>query len=51
MSAIGRHLVEDRKTIRAYLAGERVAGVWARAKDPHLCHLVDAISSRWDRLP
>ncbi|WP_446740513.1 helix-turn-helix domain-containing protein [Nocardioides sp. T2.26MG-1] len=27
ISAIARHLGRDRKTIRAYLAGERVAGV------------------------
>src|SRR4051812_27040473 len=31
ISAIARHLGHDRKTIRAYLAGERVAGVRKRA--------------------
>ena len=31
ISAIARHLGRDRKTIRAYLAGERVAGVRARS--------------------
>ena len=30
ISAIARHLGRDRKTIRAYLAGDRVAGVRAR---------------------
>src|SRR3954464_2671952 len=35
ISAIARHLGKDRKTIRAYLAGERVAGVRARGEpDP-----------------
>ncbi|GHF77451.1 transcriptional regulator [Kitasatospora xanthocidica] len=33
ISAIARHLGRDRKTIRAYLAGERVAGVRAPALD------------------
>src|SRR5689334_16757075 len=31
ISAIARHLGHDRKTIRAYLSGERAAGVRARA--------------------
>jgi transposase len=30
ITAIAAHLGRDRKTIRAYLAGERVAGVRAR---------------------
>ena len=35
ISAIARHLGHDRKTIRAYLRGERVAGVRARSEpDP-----------------
>jgi transposase len=35
ISAIARHLGKDRKTIRAYLAGERVAGERARSEpDP-----------------
>ena len=35
ISAIARHLGHDRKTIRAYLTGERVAGRAARpAEDP-----------------
>jgi len=35
ITAIAAHLGRDRKTIRAYLAGERVAGVRARgAGDP-----------------
>src|SRR4051794_30439669 len=35
ISAIARHLGKDRKTIRAYLAGERVASVRARGEpDP-----------------
>jgi transposase len=31
ISAIARHLGRDRKTIRAYLAGDREAGVRARS--------------------
>ncbi|MFE7487322.1 hypothetical protein [Kitasatospora sp. NPDC057541] len=41
ISAIARHLGRDRKTVRAYLAGERVAGVRAPALDefvPFLPH-------------
>lgn len=37
ISAIARHLGRDRKTIRAYLNGERVAGARKRtAEDPFL---------------
>ena len=34
ISAIARHTGRDRKTVRAYLTGERVAGVRVRAVDP-----------------
>jgi transposase len=34
ISAIARHLGRDRKTIRAYLRGDREAGVRARTADP-----------------
>ncbi len=34
ISAIARHIGRDRKTVRAYLNGERTPGVRARAVDP-----------------
>ena len=35
ISAIARHLGRDRRTVRAYLSGERVPGRWRSAKpDP-----------------
>ena len=36
ISAIARHLGKDRKTIRAYLNGERTAGVRAPANTGNL---------------
>src|ERR671924_448052 len=35
ISAIARHLGRDRKTVRAYLSGERVPGVRRRAVADH----------------
>jgi transposase len=34
ISAIARHTGRDRKTVRAYLNGQRAPGVRARAEDP-----------------
>ncbi|MHB9856681.1 terminase gpP N-terminus-related DNA-binding protein [Streptomyces sp. YIM S03343] len=65
ISAIARHLGRDRKTIRAYLNGERVAGYRRQppdafvplldycrqrlADDPHLCPVVLRSSGRSHR--
>ena len=46
ISAIARHLGYDRKTIRAYLSGERVAGVRARAGEDRFERFVDYVRAR-----
>jgi len=46
ISAIARHLGHDRKTIRAYLSGERVAGVRARSSDDPFDRFVDYVQAR-----
>jgi transposase len=45
ISAIARHIGRDRKTVRAYLNGERTPGVRARAVDP-FAPFVDYVSAR-----
>jgi predicted transcriptional regulator len=39
ISAIARHLGQDRKTIRAYLAGGRVAGERVSVGEGRVCSL------------
>lgn len=46
ISAIARHLNRDRKTIRAYLDGGRVAGVRKPAEDDPFEPFVDSVSAR-----
>ena len=46
ISAIGRHLGRDRKTIRAYLSGGRVAGVRGRSGDDGFGRFVDYVRER-----
>ena len=46
ISAIARHLGHDRKTIRDYLNGERVAGVRAPAGDDRFAPFVDYCRAR-----
>ena len=46
ISAIARHLGHDRKTIRAYLTGERVAGERARSSDDPFDKFVDYVCAR-----
>ena len=46
ISAIARHLNRDRKTIRAYLDGGRVAGVRKPAEDDPFEPFVDYVSAR-----
>ena len=46
ISAIARHLGHDRKTIRAYLAGDRVAGERVRAGDDRFEKFVDYVRAR-----
>lgn len=46
ISAIARHLGRDRKTIRAYLAGERVAGVRKSAEGDPFEPFVDYVRER-----
>lgn len=46
ISAIARHLGHDRKTIRAYLSGGRVAGVRAPAGDDRFGRFVDYVRER-----
>ncbi len=46
ISAIARHLGHDRKTIRSYLTGGRVAGVRARASDDPFDRFVDYVRER-----
>lgn len=46
ISAIARHLGRDRKTIRAYLAGERVAGERKPAEDDPFEPFVDYVRAR-----
>ena len=46
ISAIARHLGHDRKTIRAYLSGGRVAGQRARAVDDPFGRFVDYVRER-----
>ena len=45
ISAIARHTGRDRKTIRAYLNGEREPGVRKRATDP-FAPFVDYVTAR-----
>jgi hypothetical protein len=46
ISAIARHLGHDRKTIRAYLNDDRVAGVRAAAGDDRFAAFVDYCRER-----
>ncbi len=46
ISAIARHLGRDRKTIRAYLNGDRVAGVRKPAEDDPFAPFVDYVRER-----
>ncbi len=46
ITAIAAHLGRDRKTIRAYLAGERVAGLRARSGDDLFERFVDYVTER-----
>ena len=46
ITAIAAHLGRDRKTIRAYLAGERVAGVRARSADDRFERFVGYVRER-----
>ncbi len=46
ISAIARHLGHDRKTIRSYLNGDRVAGVRLRAGDDTFAEFVDYCRER-----
>jgi len=46
ISAIARHLGRDRKTIRAYLAGDRVAGERKPAEDDRFDPFVDYVRER-----
>jgi transposase len=46
ISAIARHLGHDRKTIRAYLRGERVAGVRARSEPDPFAPFTDYCRAR-----
>ena len=50
ISAIARHLGRDRKTIRAYLAGERVAGVRKPAEDVRSSRSSTMSASVWPRI-
>jgi transposase len=49
ISAIARHLGRDRKTIRAYLNGERVAGVRKPAGEEPFEPFVDYVRERLKR--
>src|SRR6266508_2522617 len=53
VSAIARHLGRDRKTVRAYLRGERQPGVRASAAlDPlHLIEAIDGVLRRHGGTP
>ena len=51
ISAIARHLGKDRKTIRAYLNGERTAGVRAPAGPDVFEPFVDVLPGAVDRGP
>jgi transposase len=46
ISAIARHLGHDRKTIRAYLSGERVAGERSRSGEDRFDKFVDYVRAR-----
>ena len=46
ISAIARHLDRDRKTIRAYLSGGRVAGQRAPAGEDRFDEFVDYVRER-----
>ena len=46
ISAIARHLGHDRKTIRAYLNGERTAGVRVAAGEDRFAPFVDYCRAR-----
>jgi transposase len=46
ISAIARHLKHDRKTIRAYVSGERVAGERARTTEDPFDRFVDYVRAR-----
>lgn len=47
ISAIARHLGRDRKTVRAYLAGERVPGRRASSRPDPLARFVPYVSARF----
>ena len=49
ISAIGRHLGRDRKTIRAYLAGNREGGVRRRSGDSPFDRFVIYVRERFVR--
>lgn len=51
ISAIARHLDRDRKTIRAYLAGERVAGERKPAGTDHFEPYIDYVRARLSEDP
>src|SRR4051812_16473903 len=51
ISAIARHLGRDRKTIRAYLSGGRVAGVRVRSDDDGFGRFVDYVRERFREDP
>ena len=48
ISAIARHLGRDRKTVRAYLSGERQAGVRQRSEPDPFVELVPYLRARFD---
>jgi transposase len=45
ISAIARHTGRDRKTVRAYMSGQRTPGVRKRSADP-LAAFIDCITAR-----
>jgi transposase len=47
ISAIARHLGRDRRTIRAYLNGERVAGVRKRSAEDAFCEFIPYLRARF----
>ena len=47
VSAIARHLGRDRKTVRAYLRGERQPGVRAGSRPDPLARFVPYLSARF----
>ncbi|HET9061229.1 MAG TPA: hypothetical protein VFN61_15020 [Acidimicrobiales bacterium] len=51
ISAIARHLDCDRKTVRAYLSGERVAGVRRSSEPDPLAPFLDYVKARFQDDP